>query len=460
MGLVQTGCHAIFGAPMPDPYVPDRLIPVGSGSLAAAITSMPRPLERPRQLVIDLDSAIELAAGRSPEIQLARVRERMAENTSFAQRFALLPGVTPLFRAFSHKGQAQPQAATNVYVTRTNFLAQPVISARWWPGPVVFELLASARREDAAKAATETARQQARLEAVEGYFALVRGYALLTIAKEAVAEATEQKRYEETLEARGAGIRAHVLRATAELADRQQNLVLAQKEVAVGSARLVSVLQLGPEVELLPAEIFPTPMVLFPPDENVIDLIEAGFDSRPELREARSELDARERDREAVLYGPLSPFVTPLIQTGAFGPSLGNMHFSQDAMVIVGWNIGPGGLLDIPRIRGSSYALQQQHLNIDVLKARIQREVTEAKAKLVAADQSLAAAKEEVEAANEYLRLAKDRFAKGATIQLEVLDAERASARAQGRQVEAIADYNDAQWELLRATGGTFEPSR
>jgi len=448
--VALSGCRALFGSTEHEPYLPEHLSPVDSST--APVTT--GALARPRRLAIDLASALELAGGRSPDIQLARVKEREAENVSFGQRFALIPGVTPLFRAFDHRGQAQPQNATNVYVFRQNFLFQPVIAARWWPGPVVFEMLAAARREDASRAATEAVRADTELGAAEGYFELVKGHALVAIAAEAVAEAREEKRHEESLFTKGAGIRAHVLRAEAELADHQQDLVLAQGRVAVASARLAALLQLDPEVELVPRELFPAPMTLLPDELRVTNLIDKGFDDRPELREARSELEAREHMRESVLYGPLSPFVTPLIQTGAFGPTLGKMHFSQDAMVLVGWNVGPGGLLDVPRIREASYRMQRQQLEIDSLKAHIQREVAEAKAKVVAAEDSLSAARAEVDAASEYLRLSKDRLAKGVAIQLEVLDAERSFTRAQGRLVEAIVSYDEAEWELLRATGG------
>jgi outer membrane protein TolC len=450
-----SGCRTLFGSRLPEPYLPEHLSPIESGT--AVIATASRALDRPRHLGIDLASALELAGGRSPEVELARIKEREAENVTLAERFSLLPGITPLFRAFDHKGQAQPQSGINVYVSRTNFLVQPVIAARWWPGPVVFETLASARREDASRAATETARQQVQLAAAEAYFELVKGYALVGIAKEAVTEAEEERRHEEALLARGAGIRSHVLRATAELADREQDQAVAEGKVAIASARLVSVLQLAPDVELIPRERFPAPMTLLP-EARLTELIERAFDARPELHEAREELEARQHDREGVIYGPLSPFITPLIQTGLFGPSLGNLHFSQDAMVLVGWNVGPGGLLDIPRIRETSYRVQQQHVAIDSLRARVQREVSEAKARVVAAEDSLVAAHKGVDAAREYLRLTVDRLAKGVAIQLEVLDGERVFARAQGRLVEAIDDYDVAEWELLRATGGVRTP--
>jgi outer membrane protein TolC len=416
------------------------------GTLAAT-------LSRPRRLVIDLPSSIELAGGRSIEIQRARIRLDEAENQTHAEYFALFPTITPLFRAMSHIGQAQPQSGINVYVTRTNFLTQPVIAATWRPGAVVFGVLTAARREDAAQAGTETARLDTVVAAAHGYFELVQGHALLDIAKGAVREAEELKRNEDSLLAKGAGLQVRVYRAEAELAARNQELAAAEGRIAVASARLAAVLQLEPDVELVPKEAYPPLLPLVRSSIPITDLIAFGLDERPEVRDLRSEKEARLKAREGAIYGPLVPFVTPLIQTGYFGPTLGKLNFSQDAMVIVGWVVGPDGLLDIPRIRGASLGVQRAQLDMDELRARIQREVSEAKARAVAAEESLEAAHDGVIAAREYLRLARDRLAKGVTIQLEVLDAQSMFLRARAREVGAIVEYDGAQYDLLRALG-------
>jgi outer membrane protein TolC len=153
-------------------------------------------------------------------------------------------------------------------------------------------------------------------------------------------------------------------------------------------------------------------------------------------------------------YTPWAPFGAAG-RTGFFGPSLGALTFSQDWPIYVGWQIGPGGILDVPAIRGRSLRIQGAKVGKDALRARIVREVAEARAETVAAQGRLDAARAGMRAASEGLRLTMDRFVKGVAIQLEVLDAEDAFVRARLALVESTADFDVAQYRLLRATGTT-----
>jgi hypothetical protein len=253
-------------------------------------------------------------------------------------------------------------------------------------------------------------------------------------------------------------------------------------------------------------------MKIFSPDANILELIGRARGSRPELAQAEAELAALDDERAASLFGPLVPFVAapvparaaypPLFPTlapgvlgepavtrsaylpafgqwgpggpwnygqfygpdspfgdtgraGLFGPSLGELAHSQDFMVYAGVRVGPGGIGDVPDYRRRALALAKQHVGIDRVGADIQREVSEAKAELVTANDRLAAAREEVIAAQEVLRLERDRFEKGAAIELEVMDAEDVFVRAQNREVEAIVAYDSAQYRLVRAVGAS-----
>ncbi len=450
--LLSSGCSVLFKPTAPEPWVPENLREAPAEAVSS-VGTLAGTLSRPRRLVIDLPSAIELAGGRSIDVQRARIRLEEAENQTHAVEFALFPTIAPIFRAMNHQGQAQPQLGTNVDVTRTNFLTQAIIAVTWRPGEVVFGLLTAARREDAAQAGTETARLDTVVAAAHGYFELVQSYALVDIARDAVREAEELRRNEESLLAKGAGLKVRVYRAEAELAARNQDLMASLGRIAVASARLVSVLQLAPDVELVPKEAYPPLVPLVRSSIPVTDLIRSGLAERPEVKDLGSEKEARVEARDGAIYGPLVPFVTPLVQTGYFGPTLGKMSFSQDALVVVGWVVGPDGILDLPRIRGASLGVQRAQLDLDELAARIQREVSEAKARAVTAEESLEAAHDGVIAAREYLRLARDRLVKGVTIQLEVLDAQEMLTRALAREVGAIVGYDGAQYDLVRALG-------
>ncbi len=263
--------------------------------------------------------------------------------------------------------------------------------------------------------------------------------------------------------------------------------------IAIASARLAAVLQLDPGVELVPRDVVPAPVAIFSSDATVMELVEHALQARPEVQEADETIFAVEHEREGALYGPLVPFVSAPLpgraaypgivpatrgfgsgepwaygmyytpwapfgatgRTGFFGPSLSALSFSQDWIVYAGWQFGPRGILDVPAVRGRSLAVQGAHVENESLRARIVREVSEARAETVAAQGRLDAARAGMVAASEALRLTKDRFDKGVAIELEVLDAEDVFVRARLALVESAADFDVAQYRLLRATGTT-----
>jgi outer membrane protein TolC len=451
--VALAGCETLF-PPTAPASLPDPGLSVAPLSSLAPVASRSPSLERERRLTIDLPAAIELAGGRASEVRLARIGEAEAANTVFHELFFnLVPQIIPFYRAYDHVGQAQTQAGKNLYVTRTNYEAQVVFFVLWQPGTVLFRTLAARRRESAAAAATETARLDAVANAALAYFELVRSYALVAVATQAVADAAELVRLEESRERKGVGIRAFVLRARTQLAERRQDLSTALGNTTEASARLVEILQLAPNVELVPEDAFPPELRIFTGDEPIDALVERAFRDRPEIEGANEEVAAREHEREGTLYGPLFPFWANYLQTGLFGATNPSMRFSQDAFSIVGFHIGPGGLLDVPLIQLASRNVRGERLEIRRLRAAVQAEVAMAKAALVEARTRLAAARDEVAASRELLRLTRDRFEKGVAIELEVLDATSVDARAEGRLVEAVSDLDRAQYELLRALG-------
>jgi outer membrane protein TolC len=494
-----------------EPEVPssESLAPSGLRSIAEE-SSATAALTLPRRLAIDLPTALELAGGRNPEVMMARVAVERAENTTRRREFSLLPSVYPLFRAFSHEGQAQTQAASNVSVGRTNFELQALPAFQWDAGPILYHVLAAQQREGAARARLEVKRLDATFEAAAGYLDLVRAYTEVSIAQAAIEAAAALLHFVEARLRAGAAVRADELRAEAELARRDQDLARAVGHVARASARLVSVLLLDPDVELVPKENVPALIEIFSPDASALELIETARTRRPEVEEAGSELAARDAERDAVLLGPLIPFVAapaparaaypPLLPTllrdpsdepsttraaylpafgqwgpggpwaygqfygpdspfgdtsrsGFFGPTLGSLNFSQDLVIYAGVRFGPGGIGDVPAYRRRALALQEQAIEIDRVGIDVQREISLAHAALVTAHARLESAREEVIAAEEADRLERDRFEKGASIQLDAIDADDMLVRAQSRELEAIVSYDMAQYRLLRAVG-------
>jgi outer membrane protein TolC len=94
----------------------------------------------------------------------------------------------------------------------------------------------------------------------------------------------------------------------------------------------------------------------------------------------------------------------------------------------------------------SRYALQQAELDLDVQVRRAYSALTEA-SELVIASQKV------VTQAEESLRLAKARFAAGAAVQLDILDAQVALTESRTNEVQAIHDFNVSAARMQHALG-------
>lgn len=459
--LVAAGCVS-ENAPIPEPLdlrpAPERGVLAGGQTFrldpsGTAFLESRADASAPRRLVVDLPSALAVVGARSVEVRYAQARVEEARQGVWAAAFSFVPEVLPgaVFRA--HRELLQQTTGQFLNVSKQSELGGAGVLAQWDAGGALFRGLAAARRTDAAEAATDTARAQAALAVATGYFDLVRSRALVRIADRAVASARELERDQEAKERRGAGIRADVLQARAEVVRKQFLRSQASVGVATASARLAALLELDPSVELVPSDETPLAVQLVSDDLTTEQLLARAGASRPELRESAALIEAARREHQGTVWGPLVPQVDAGLETGVLGPTFGHSDTTNDYVASFGWKIGPGGLLDFPAMNATAARVQQARLREEGLRVEIAREVVESRAHATAAEQELVSAQEGVVASREALRLVTERFQKGAGIVLEVLDAQRALVTAETDEVEAIVHFDRAQYSLLRAIG-------
>jgi outer membrane protein TolC len=432
---------------------------VGSASVALIESGRPGAAP-PKRLVVDLPSALAVSGARSVEVRLAEAKTDEARQGIYSAAFSFVPTLEPGIAARAHRDLLQQTTGQFLNVTKQYEFGGIGGSADWAPGSAIFAGLAASRRTDAAQAATDTARAETAYSVASAYYGLVRARALVRIATEALEEARELFHNEDAREKRGAGIRADVLRAQAEVAQKELVLTQAESEVAIASARLTAILELDPGVELIPADDSPLLVQLISDDVTLAQLLAQAGAARPELRESASLIEAAQRDHEGTKWGPLVPSVVGGFATGQLGATFGQGEPSNDVGVSVGWKIGPGGLFDIPAINAAAARVRQSRLHEEGLRVEISRQVVEARARSISAVREVAAARNGVTFAQEGLRLSKERYLKGAGIELEVLDAQRVLTRSQSDEVDAIVHFDQAQYGLLRAIGEPIGPAR
>ncbi len=410
-------------------------------------------MEGPKRLMIDLPNALRLVGDRSVDVRYAEAKLDEARQGVYEAAFSFLPDLFPGMEVRAHRDLLQNTTGQFQDVTKQSEFGGLGATIEWNTGNAVFRGLAAARRADAAAAATVTAAAQSGLDVTAAWYDLVRARSLVRIADRALDAAEELRRVEKAREERGAGIHAEVLQADAEVAQKHFQRSQAELQVASASARLAALLELTPNVELVPTDDSPLPVQLVPDDLSMDQLLGKAENARPELRESAALIEASSREREGRIYGPLVPQLDAGMLTGVLGPTYGQSKATNDYAVGLGWKIGPGGLFDIPAINAASARVRQARLRDESLRVEIARQVVDARAHVTASERELVSAREGVSAAREAMRLTNERFTKGVGILLEVLDAQRTLTTAETNEVEAIVHFDRAQFSLLRAIG-------
>lgn len=240
------------------------------------------------------------------------------------------------------------------------------------------------------------------------------------------------------------------LAASVTLADAEQQLLQSKNELDYSMAAYNRMLgrPLTTPVSLDPALDFDR---LLAQDAGLEQLIETARRNRPELAglDARQSALRREADRVLAAKRP------QLALTGGYR-YLENQFLSDDEFLMAGvsvtWNLFDGG-----QLRKRSAAIERKaaaigHDRAD-LESMIALQVRRAWNDRIEARNRLGVAESAVSQATENLRVVRNRYAAGASTNVEVLDAEALRERALSNRDTARFEVELAKLRLARATG-------
>jgi outer membrane protein TolC len=434
---------------------------VAGGGVEAASPSEVPEKQPPSEERIDLATVLRLAGAQNLDIQIAgqRLEEARARHRSAVQEF--FPWLSPGFVYRRHDGLTQGTDGEIVDVQKHSYSPGAFIAAQADVGAALFRSREASKLVVAAEGGLEAQRADAILAAVEGYFELARAQAAVGVAEESVRIAREyerqlQRAVEIGLALKGEALRVRTQAERAELALRQ---ALATQGIA--SARLAEVLRLDPKTPLAPQHAELVPLSLMDADAAVESLVQQALAARPEVKAARARLAASEDAKDGAVIGPLIPSLGASAFLGGLGGgprgTLAEFGGSRDYALTINWRIGPGGLFDSGRIRASRARLEAARLEAEKAAQRVTREVVEAWTRVRSLSEQIATAKQGLAAAQETLRLSQERKEFGIAAVLEHVLAEQDLTRSRNDYITAVAEYDKAQYALLRATGARAE---
>ncbi len=421
-------------------------------------------------IILSLGGILQLADAQNPNVAVAR--ERISEAYARVERAETLwlPSLRAGINYNHHEGAIQNVAGDVFQTNRSAFggglgagmygaasPSVPGLIAQFHLSDAIFQPKIAAHQAASRQFGAVAARNDVLRDASVAYLELVRAEHGMAIAKRALENtenlATLTRQYSET----GQGLESDHQRMEAELAIRRDQLAIQQESVQVASARLAQVLHADPSVLITTGEPAVTALDIMAVEDSAASYVALGLSRRPELREQKHLVcEAVERlNREK--YAPLVPSVLLGMSYGGMGGGLGNSIINSnsrwDADAVAYWEIRNMGFGDQAARGETASAARQAQMREVALLDRVAREVVEAHTQVVLRKQRLELSRKGIVAAERSYELNQQRIANAQGLPIEVLQSIQALANAHRAYLNAVIDYNIAQFELSRATG-------
>jgi len=406
---------------------------------------------------IDLPTTLRLAGAKNLDVQLARtaVDEAHANYAGAVEKF--IPALVPTASYLHHSGRDQEVQGPLIDVTKHNEQAGIAANAQIPVGEAIFQALQNRQLVTAAGAGQTAQEQDSSLVAAQQYLGLVNAGALVEVVGQAL---SVSRGYEQQLNEAvqiGTAFKGDAFRVQTQTRRLQLDLTRAKEQRRLAATQLAQTLHLDPLVDLIPAEREPAPFALADVSSTPDALVRAALENRPELARSAALIAAAKQDRRGAIYGPLIPTIGGQAFAGNFNGGVGDTNLDggprRDYSVGLNWRIGPGGLLDLGRIKASDARLARAEVTDEKLRDTIAREVVDAQTQVQSLFQQLRDARENVSAAEETLRLTRGRKQLGVGTVLEDIEAQQELLAARSQLVTVVTQLNQAQYALLRSVG-------
>ena len=468
---------------IPPPPPPDLAVP-GDGAMAEPLppnNAQPQQSAPPgtpnfgagERQMIDLDTAFRLAGVRNPEIMLAR--ERVTETMAIRQFAAaqILPNLNGGMNFDTHSGNLQQSSGHVLDVSRSalyvgagaNAIAAGTVNI---PGVMwnqnlsqgLFTFLVARQTVRQQQFTSQAVRNQVLLRVALAYSELLRSAGRRAIAIRIRDDAAEIARLTAAYAKTGQGRQADADRAATELGKRETDLMIAEGELMMSSARLTQLLNLDPTVQLRPTEEAVVPVPLVPEPITMQELIAMAALRRPELAAQREMIQIAMLNLRGARILPFSPTTLIGFSSGTFGGGanlqpvrFGNFAGRDDFDVVAYWtlqNMGVGNAVQIniarSRQRQANYRLTEQ---LNAVRLEVANGYARSQVRFAQVGTAERAVRTGIDSFDEDML----RIRNNEGLPIEVLDSLRLLGRARFEYLDAISEYNMAQFELYVALG-------
>ena len=419
---------------------------------------------------LNLPSVLAVVDGGHPVVGFAQWRVQEAYAELALARSMWLPSIQAGFSFHRHDGNYQASNGQIVDVNRNSFqygLGAGGVGAGTTPNPGVvaqFHLADALFQPKIAKSgawanghAASAVRNEQLLQAGIAYFQLLDSYQDQRIIEETHDRLEQLTKITVDFAEAGQGLQADADRLNTELTLNKSQVIAAQEQVALSSARLARELSLDVSGKIVPMDVNAIPVNLVPVSNERGAMIGTALASRPELREAQSLVAAACEAYRREKYAPFVPSVLLGFSTGGFGGGLGNnlnnVQHRYDFDAQMSWQVRNLGF-------GEKAAKRRRAAQVEQAKFEKLRRMDEVAAQVTESLAQTEFRKKQLEITRDAILTAKrsyernvERIRDGQGLPIEVLQSVQALESAERAYMRSVIGYNQAQLRLLWSLG-------
>jgi outer membrane protein TolC len=423
------------------------------------LVAVPLLAEGPMALSLKRAVAIALSPEGNTQIQLAGEAEKQAREKSVEARAALLPdlegSVTKESRttnlAALGLGFRLPVAGFQIPLfvgPFSTFDARASATQSVFDFSAVRRLQASRAGVGAARSDSESAAEQVAAQTARAYLAAVKAAADLETAQANVTLSEALLKLATNEKNAGTGTGIEITRASVQLANDRQNLLVAQNARRAANLRLLRAMNMR-----LDTEFDLTDKLEYAPTDAVT-LEEARKQAVAQRPDLKAQVDREENARlsASAVKAQRLPSVSAFGDYGSLGTGVSDALPTRTVGVSLRIPIFDGGKRDAQRAEAASQYRAEKARTND-LKQQVELDARLALDELQSAEDQVKVAREGLTLSENEVAQARRRYEAGVSTSVEVTDAQTRLERARENQNAALYGFNLAKIDLAQAMG-------
>jgi len=399
---------------------------------------------------IDIATVLKLAGSTSLDIATIDARIDYAKAKALKAKSWILPTLSPGVFLQASNGYVQSTEGVFVDVDKDSFWAGFNLTGAWDLGENVYAYLAAKQNIESVGYEKKIVENKIGVLAVRSYYDLSASQSALVALEKLEQKSKDNVAQMELQVAQGILYKSDLLLAKANLNHIRITVSQARSAIKSSSHRLLELLNIADDVQLIVTDSHLVPVNLV--NQSEVGL-EAAFARRPELMMLKSRISGLKQRRKSQTIGLLLPTLDLGLNVGAFGPYFTPAGNALNYYVGAKWDIPLGDLLFGGARKAFDAQIRGEEIGMRRAKNGIRREIQDEQMNLHTSEVRMELAKSSVVFATEGLEQSMQRQRLGTVIPLEVIRAQEQMMEAELDLIEAITEYNKAQYSLYIALG-------